>query len=146
MRKYGMLFFPFMVSVIFLAGCTRVKEPYRSEGTVVPGRYLVWIRNYGESMWIGTDSDSIAAIMRELVQVKGHAWIGGKVVPDASLPHGFYFDPATVLIAEFTAEGMQTTIAQIAADPQYYATHGWSTSRAEHAWYVWGEFVEYRRR
>jgi len=95
-------------------------------------------------MWIGTNSDSLAHIMETLTKTESQRWIGGKVVPDQEMPHGFYFDPNTIVIAEFTVEGMQTTIAQIADDPQYFAEHGWSNGLAEPAWYVLGLFLDYK--
>jgi hypothetical protein len=48
------------------------------------------------------------------------SWIGGTVVADESAEHGFYFEPNSVIVAEITAEGMQTTPCQIAANPGFY--------------------------
>jgi hypothetical protein len=126
--------------------CSRRESPTESDEGLVPGKYLVRIRNYTEVMWVGTNSDSIGTVMAELVGTGQSRWIGGQVVPDQSYPYGFYFDPNTVLVAEMTAEGMQATIQQIAQDPEYFARHGWSTELAEHAWFVSAVFLEYRER
>jgi hypothetical protein len=48
------------------------------------------------------------------------AWIGGTVYADENAPYGFDFDPSTVVVAEITAEALQTTICQIAANPKDY--------------------------
>lgn len=56
----------------------------------------------------------------------------------------FYFDPNTVLIAESTVEGMQTTIRQITAAPDSFAVTGWSNGLADHTWYVLGGFHRFR--
>ena len=48
------------------------------------------------------------------------SWIGGTVIAEPFEPNGFRFDPATVLVAEVTAEGYQTNICQIAANPGMY--------------------------
>lgn len=95
-------------------------------------------------MWIGTYSDSIGNIMKGL-EGEGRAyWIGGGVIPDIDQEHKFYFDPNTILIAEVTAEGMQTTISQIKQDPEYYLNNGWSNGLTDHAWYIESEVIKYR--
>jgi len=130
--------------ISFILQCSQKKNPLINEDISVPGVYAVKIKNYTHTMWIGTNSDTLAQIMENLVGTDYKRWIGGKVVPDQEMPHGFYFDPNTIVIAEFTVEGMQTTIAQIADDPQYFADHGWSNGLAEHAWYVLGLFLDYK--
>jgi hypothetical protein len=84
----------------------------------------------GASMWIDvTDGDTACAIICQLTtKKKGKkpscplfiTWIGGIVVADQADEHGFHFDPDTVIVAEVTAEGMQTNICQIAANPVFY--------------------------
>ena len=100
--------------------------------------------NYSDEMWVGTNSNSLADEMKPLVGSGDRYWVGGEVVPDAELPHGFCFNPNTVLYAEVTVEGMQTTIRQIAEDPDYFANNGWPNGLANHAWYVSGLFQAYR--
>ncbi len=130
--------------ISFILQCSQKKNPLINKDISVPGVYAVKIKNYTHTMWIGSNSDSLAQIMENLVGTDYKRWIGGKVVPDQEMPHGFYFDPNTIVIAEFTVEGMQTTISQIADDPQYFAEHGWSNGLAEHAWYVLGLFIDYK--
>jgi hypothetical protein len=53
--------------------------------------------------------------------VAAPSWIGGVVIADPNAQWGFRFDSTTIVIAEVTAEGMQTNICQIAQYPQMYA-------------------------
>lgn len=53
------------------------------------------------------------------------SWIGGIVIVDPEAEHGFRFDPNTIVVAEVTAEGLQTSICQIAANPSMYAGGRW---------------------
>jgi hypothetical protein len=82
--------------------------------------------------------------MRTRVGNENRYWIGGKVIPDGDYPWDFYFNPNTIVIAEMTAEGMQTTIRQITQDPEYYANNGFPNDFSDHAWYVLGVFLQYR--
>ncbi|HKJ67290.1 MAG TPA: hypothetical protein VKA68_04990 [bacterium] len=120
------------------------KNPFRSYAPDVPGKFLAGIENYHEAMWVGTNSDSIGILLNEMVKSSEKRWIGGGILPDEHCRHDFYFDPNTVLIAESTVEGMQTTIHQISANPDSFASHGWSNGLTDHAWYVLGKFLEYR--
>ncbi|MFQ6115330.1 MAG: hypothetical protein ACE5NG_14825 [bacterium] len=137
----------FFVAICLSSGllyCGKDRNPVETQMPMVPGKYLAYVQNHAQAMWIGTNSDSMGALMRRLVGTDQGSWIGGRVVPHMDYPYHFYFDPNTVLIAELTAEGMQTTIQQIARAPEYFASHGWSNGLAQHAWYVWGHFLEYR--
>ena len=87
-------------------------------------------------MWVGTNNDSTAQIMKSLVDTATMRWSGGRVLPDDKLSHGFYFDPNTLTIAEVTVEGMQTTISQIAKKPTFFSENGWSNGLAEHAMHI----------
>lgn len=135
-----------LLIIFFSLHCDQGKNPLTNDNVNVPGIFAVKIKNYNHIMWVGTNSDSLAHIIKTLTDTESQRWIGGKVVPDPEMPHGFYFDPNTIVIAEFTVEGMQTTIAQIADDPQYFADHGWSNGLADHAWYVLGMFLEFKNK
>ena len=45
-------------------------------------------------------------------------------MPDPSRWHGFYLDPASVLLAEVTAEAIQTTVQQVSERPGFFAPGG----------------------
>ena len=81
------------------------------------------VEQLGSFIWVSTSLEQEARMMAEFEKYKGW-WIGGIVREDPSQEHGFYFDPATIRLAEFTAEegsnGLQTTIPAIKAD---LATH-----------------------
>jgi len=51
-------------------------------------------------------------------------WIGGTVLVANDVPGGFYFNPAAILVLESAPLEMQTTIAAISGDPQFYANGG----------------------
>ncbi len=135
--------FIYFIAILSLLSCIR-KSPSKYEERVVPGKHIVLIENYSEEMLIGTNSDSLGQVMRNIVGKAKKYWIGGGVVEDSSYRHGFYFDPNTIVIAEITAEGMQTTIQQIEQNPSYYSENGFSNGYTEHAWYVLGLFKEYK--
>ena len=52
------------------------------------------------------------------------SWIGGTVYADEGAEYGFNFDPSTVVIAEITAEGLQTTLHAIMQNPAQFAENG----------------------
>jgi len=88
----------------------------------------------GESIWIEVpDSDVTEDILCgpctensfEVCDVFPIVWIGGTVVVDASYEHGFYFDPTSIIVAEVTAEGYQTSICQIANSPGVFDGGTW---------------------
>jgi hypothetical protein len=133
----------FLILVLGSLLCSKDRNPVKPVNPAVPGEYHVKIRNYEHFIWVGTNTDSTAQLMQSLVNQNATQWIGGRVVPDNGVPHGFYFDPSTIVIAEITVEGMQTTVSQITADPEYFSENGWSNGLAEHAWYVTGIFLEF---
>lgn len=47
-------------------------------------------------------------------------WIGGTVIADPTKQHGFYFDPNTIAVFELVLEGYQSSICQIAENPDIY--------------------------
>lgn len=51
-------------------------------------------------------------------------WIGGTVRPAEDLPNGFFFDPGAILVLETADVAVQTTIAAIASDPDFFAPGG----------------------
>jgi len=46
-------------------------------------------------------------------------WVGGKLI-NATNVWGFIFDPDTIIVANVTAEALQTTLEQIKEDPNYW--------------------------
>jgi len=47
-------------------------------------------------------------------------WIGGPVILTSKNSMGFYFDPNQTIAAEVTAEGLQTSLDQIEANPSQF--------------------------
>ncbi|MFH2204869.1 MAG: hypothetical protein ABIJ96_17285 [Elusimicrobiota bacterium] len=76
----------------------------------------VLVENHGESMWVSANQESVAKMMAEYDQYQGW-WIGGIVRKDEFQEHKFFFDPSTIIIAEYVAEqGLQATIRKIRDD------------------------------
>lgn len=51
-------------------------------------------------------------------------WIGGTVDVATDEPNGFFFDPNDIVVFENAPAEMQTTIAQISTDPEFYTPMG----------------------
>ncbi len=124
--KLKQLIFIVCAVVLLWFNCEKRKLSFDFEKPAVPGKYTVKIQNYQHTMWVGTNDDSTAQIMKSLVDTATKRWIGRRVLPDNKLSHGFYFDPNTITIAEMTIEGMQNTIAQITKNPAFFSENGWS--------------------
>lgn len=84
----------------------------------------VLIRNQGLVIWVGVDSADSVAKLRSDQQTGKIEWLVAEVVPEDSHHLGFYFAPDEVIVDEITAEGIQTTLPQIEADPSYYRVGG----------------------
>ncbi len=81
--------------------------------------------------WIGVEDSTTVCQILCLMEMDPEkcginpSWIGGKVIFDEQAEYGFYFDPATVIIAEIVAETYQTNTCQISEDPKYYDGGTW---------------------
>jgi len=53
------------------------------------------------------------------------SWIGGTVIADPTKELGFYFDPASIVVAENTAEGMQISVCTIRDNPAAFDGEFW---------------------
>ncbi len=84
----------------------------------------VLIADQGLEIWVGVDSPDVASMLRSNLQTGLEEWLVGAIVSDAAHHLGFYFAPSTIGVAEITAEGIQTTLPQIAADPSHYVPGG----------------------
>jgi len=73
----------------------------------------------GDSLEIQVNSEEVWQQILEMHQTGQRKWVGGKLI-NATNVWGFTFDPDTIIVAEFTAEGLQTTLEQIKADPDYW--------------------------
>lgn len=84
----------------------------------------VLIANHGLVIWVGIDAADTVEKLRSDQSTGKIEWLVAAVVPDASYHLGFYFAPDEVVVDEITAEGIQTTLPQISADPSYYRVGG----------------------
>ncbi|MEZ5358393.1 MAG: hypothetical protein R3F48_06135 [Candidatus Zixiibacteriota bacterium] len=128
-----------IAALLFISSNIEAKKPVPPPPPECDGSPITLINGGGDgceaSMTISvTDSSSVCDILCLYNSSKKTifdcpvvfvSWIGGVVIADASAANGFRFDPATVLIAEVTAEGMQTNICQISANPTLYAGSRW---------------------
>jgi hypothetical protein len=84
----------------------------------------VLIADSGLEQWVGVDSTEAADTLRANRESGTEEWLLGEVVPEPAHHLGFYFAPASVSVAEVTAEGIQTSLDQISMDPAYYVPGG----------------------
>ncbi|MFH1821770.1 MAG: hypothetical protein ABH852_04955 [Methanobacteriota archaeon] len=79
----------------------------------------------GDRMAVEPTSDSVWS---ELVHInrEGKEMFVGGIVERYGNKWGFRFRPDTVTVAEFTAEGLQGTIAFISSDIGYWEKLGWT--------------------
>ena len=73
----------------------------------------------GDSLEIQVSNETVWQQILEMHRAGQRKWVGGKLI-NATNVWGFTFDPDTIIVAEFTAEGLQTTLEQIRADPDYW--------------------------
>jgi len=89
-----------------------------------------------DHLWIGFNDSGRWQHFEDLRSKHGDSgafWIGGHVVVSVESSVGFYFDPATTVAGEITAEGQQTTLDFIKADPATFANTGVGNAVV---WYV----------
>ena len=78
----------------------------------------LYVEEFGHVMWISTSRGEQAVKMENFEQYRNW-WIGGIVREDAASELGFFFQPDTVAITQFTAEdgdqnlGLQITIPEL---------------------------------
>src|SRR5512140_2772695 len=96
----------------------------------------------GASKWIQVnDSSAVCDIICQMTRTRKQtcpqliAWIVGTVVLDAADPAGWKFDPNSIIVAEVTADGMQTNTCMINANPSRFAGA---------IWYIPQGFSQYR--
>jgi len=134
-----------LIAICLLIGTALAKKPTQDPPPCDGAPIEVYVESHcGKSMWIQiNDSTTVCNILCMWNKTKKdnwtcpvlHSWIGGIVVADPSYEHGFYFDPNTVIVAEVTAEGLQTTICFIANTPSFF-DGGY--------WYVQSEITDVR--
>ncbi|MGQ9460242.1 MAG: hypothetical protein ACUVRA_03305 [Candidatus Bathyarchaeaceae archaeon] len=73
----------------------------------------------GDSLEIKVNSGEVWQQILEMHRTGQRKWVGGKLI-NATNVWGFTFDPDTIIVAEFTAEGLQTTLEQIRENPYYW--------------------------
>ncbi len=84
----------------------------------------------GDRIGVEPTSDEVWDRLVELYHDGGEMWIGGAaeififIRYDPNYPWGFRFKPATVVVAEVTAEGLQATIRDISENLDYWLQLG----------------------
>jgi hypothetical protein len=71
-------------------------------------------------LWIGFNSQTEWQNFLSLNQNHTLGWIGGPVILTSNNSMGFFFDPSQTIAAETTAEGLQTSLDQIEANPSKF--------------------------
>jgi len=83
----------------------------------------------GDRIAVETVSDEVWSQLVQLNQNGSERFVGGIVV-EYDNKWGFRFDPSTVTVAEFTAEGLQATIRYISENLNYWLD-GWAYVHAK---------------
>ncbi len=113
-------------------------------GAIPPGtnnRLAVIEDEKGDRIGVEPISDEVWSKLVELFHSKEMMWIGGvveefiNVEPDKYYKWGFRFKPGTIVVAEVTAEGLQTTIRDISANIDYWLDVGYA--------YVFAKVTDY---
>ena len=79
-----------------------------------------------DQLWVGFNDNMWQQFeaLRSKHGDSGNFWIGGHVVVNGQSSVGFYFDPKTAVVGEVTAEGAQTALDFIKADPATFTKSG----------------------
>ncbi len=107
----------------------------------LPGMAIIEDMNGDRIAVEPTSSDAWNDLVK-LYNSKGEKWVGGVVEVfllfryDPNYPWGFRFNPETIIVANVTAEGLQTTLRDISENIDYWIGMGYA--------YVWAEVVELR--
>jgi len=84
----------------------------------------------GDRIGVEPTNDDIWNRLVELYHSGDSMWIGGTIELfifiryDPNYPWGFHFKPETIIVAEVTAEGLQTTIRHITENVEYWLQLG----------------------
>jgi hypothetical protein len=94
---------------------------------VFPGNQRVrWVEirdEYGDRLILEPMNDAVWQALIALHQKGGSMWIGGDVEADGTV-WGFQFKPGTIIVAEVTAERLQTTIRGLSENIDYWLELG----------------------
>ena len=82
-------------------------------------RWAVITDSKGDIIAVETTSDTVWSQLVELHQNQTQMWIGG-VVEEYDNTWGFRFQPDTIIVAQITIEGAQSTIQGISEDLDYW--------------------------
>jgi hypothetical protein len=92
-----------------------------------PGNQKVrWVEiqdEYGDRLILKPMNDAVWQTLIALHQKGGSMWIGGDVEVEGTA-WGFQFIPGTIIVAEVTAEGLQTTIRGLSENIDYWLDLG----------------------
>ena len=103
------------------------------------------VRNRMREIWIGTTDTELAQKFAEMADSNESAWFGGQVVPAEKEEHGFYLNPATIIVEpdeDKITELIQVTLEKIAGDVAYYNRHGLMTPNR---WFIEGEVIDFQK-
>jgi len=113
------------LGVVILINYMRESDPLKHE----TDRWAVIKDVNGGRIAVETVSDEVWSQLVQLKENGSERFIGGIVV-EYDNKWGFRFDPNTVTVAEFTAEGLQATIRYISENLDYWLG-GWAYVHAK---------------
>lgn len=105
-----------------------IPDPLKHDGD----RWAVVRDDKGDRIAVEPTSDEVWAQLVQMREDGSELWVGG-IVERYDSSWGFRFQPATINVAEVTAEGAQSTIRFISDDVDYWLG-GWA--------YVFGGVLE----
>jgi len=82
-------------------------------------RWAVILDSHGDITAVETNSNEVWSALATMHQDGSEMWIGGSV-EEYGNHWGFRFNPDTINVAEITAEGAQTWIADISENTSYW--------------------------
>lgn len=73
----------------------------------------------GDTLDVEVNAFNVSEQAKQVKESGERKWVGGKLILYDN-ERGFRFDPDTIIIADATAEGLQTTLQGISESPDYW--------------------------
>jgi len=111
LRDYYLLIIIPLVIVAFVCAVASVKPQVK--------KYCVLEDSSEDYIEIEVSAEEVWEQIVDMYNSGERKWVGGKLASSDN-QWGFTFEPETVIVADSTAENLQTTFEQIKADPDYW--------------------------
>ncbi|MCJ7424727.1 hypothetical protein MUP01_10745 [Candidatus Bathyarchaeota archaeon] len=118
---------------IVLAACLGLAWLYRPVDDVILQSCLIR-DSHGTTIRLYVWDEGVWQKLQTMKQQNLHKWVGSKLLRDSQSVLGFKFDPENVVVADFTAEALQTWLLDISNRLEYWLDVGFA--------YVWAEVLD----